>query len=299
MKKEILREGKKELYRRKERTLRAAWLISLWAPLGTGVAMVLGRSTVLFADFLRRSSELLALFLAWLVIRKVSQGKNARFNYGYGKLENLSSLIVATVMVFSFVIIAFSAAGRILDPRPLAILWPGILVASGGLIVNSWFWRRTSALNREESTPVFEAHWRLYRAKSIIDLAVLITLGMSALLRDYNWSVYIDPAGSLIIAVFLLGSAYRITRASVLEILDRSLNEKIEPLLKKELSLYSDRYTSLQDIRSRKSGGTLLVEIFLEFRENTTAKEMVMIREEIRKSLEEKYPICQVNIIAV
>lgn len=206
------------LAREKERTLRAAWIISLWAPLGAGAAFLLGRSTTQMADLLRRSSELLALFLAWLTYRKVARGRAEDQDYGHRKLESLSSLFLAAVMLFSFAVVFYNAILRFRAPGLVGWVVPGILVATGGALVNGWFWSRNRRLARLESSPVFEGQWRLYRAKTVMDLAVIVTLGAGMLLRPYPWSVYIDPAGSVFVAVFLLVSSSRIAFAAVREL---------------------------------------------------------------------------------
>lgn len=53
----------------RERTLLVALLLSLWAPLATGLAVLLSRSTTQVADFVRRSAELVALVISWAVYR--------------------------------------------------------------------------------------------------------------------------------------------------------------------------------------------------------------------------------------
>lgn len=206
----------------KERTLLAAWLISLWAPIGSGVAFLMGRTSVQLADLLRRSSELLALFLAWLVHRRVSQNRlHAMYLDGQGgipegqRLENLNSLFVGIIMIVSVLIITWSTVTHVTAPVEPGVIWPGLLIASGGAVVNGYFWLKFSRLNSKEPSPIFETQWRLYRAKTIMDLTLIVTLTASRIFAGKAWSVYLDPAGSLVVAVFMLGSAVNIIKNSV------------------------------------------------------------------------------------
>ncbi|MFO8060667.1 MAG: cation transporter [Bacillota bacterium] len=204
----------------KERTLRAAWLISLTAPLATAAAFLLGRSAVQLADFLRRTAELLALFLAWYILRKVAGGQqNGR---QYVRLENLSSLITAAVMFISFALVTYSSVSRFLHPVPLGWVAPGLVIPIGGVMVNGWFWRRGSLLARAESTPIIESQWRLCRSKTILDACVFITLLLALILGDSPWAQRSDLIGSLVIGVFLLVSSCRIGRGAVEDLLDRN-----------------------------------------------------------------------------
>jgi chromatin segregation and condensation protein Rec8/ScpA/Scc1 (kleisin family) len=54
----------------REKTLLTALLLSLPGPLVTGIAAITSHSTTQLADFMRRSSELVALFLAILELCK-------------------------------------------------------------------------------------------------------------------------------------------------------------------------------------------------------------------------------------
>lgn len=195
----------------KERTLLASWLVSLWAPLGSGTAFLIGRSSVQMADLLRRTSELVALFLAWAVHRKISRGRGGP---EADRLERLSSLVVGIIMIVSVLVISWSAIARMLTPVKLGVVWPGLLVASGGALVNGYFWLKFFRLNASEPSPIFETQWRLYRAKTVMDLTLIVTLTASQLLAGNTWAVYLDPAGSLVVAGFMLASALRIIKDS-------------------------------------------------------------------------------------
>lgn len=202
------------LSREKDRTLLMAWLLSLWAPIASGVAVAIGRSAVQVADLLRRTSELIALIAAWAVNRKVSRASSMGAAEA-ARLESMSGLLVAAIMVMSFAFILWNAVSRIVDPRPTGTIVPGMLIASGGAIVNGYFWHKSRRLSSSGPSPIFETQWRLYRAKTSMDLSVIVTLSLTRLLGPKPWSGYIDPGGSILVASFLLGSALKIGSISV------------------------------------------------------------------------------------
>ncbi len=258
----------KELHRKKERTLRAAWLISLWAPLGTGVALYFGQTTVLFADFLRRNTELIGLFLAWLAYRRVMQGPDDRFHFGAEKMEDMASLLVGVIMTGSAVIISYSAIQSFISPAIPGWLLPGFLVAGGGVLVNGWFWFRFRGLNKEETTPIFTAQGGLYQAKTFIDLVVLITLIFVGL--GWDWSIYIDPLGSLVIAGFLLFAGIRTSRKSILQLLDRAPEDKKIPTMIIEL----EKLGEIREFKVRSAGQKIFLEAGIDFSPSLTFPEI-------------------------
>lgn len=193
-----------------EKVLRAAWLLSLWAPLSTGIAYYLGQSSVLLADFLRRSNELLALWLSWYIFRIARELEEKGQPEEARKKEKKSSLFMAAVMFLSGAFVFYSAWNSYVSPKPLGWILPGILVATGGLIVNSYFWYKNWSLSRLPGRPILESQWRFYRAKTIIDMTVLLTLFITSyqVIGPPSWLA--DPIGALVVALFIWYSAIKI-----------------------------------------------------------------------------------------
>lgn len=78
---EIETEANKDVGRggsKGERTLLWSLLLSAPGPLVTGFAVVSSRSTTQLADFLRRTTELVAIFVSWWVYRALRRGDAAQ-----------------------------------------------------------------------------------------------------------------------------------------------------------------------------------------------------------------------------
>lgn len=202
------------LAREKERTLRIAWMLSAWAPLAGGVALYLGPSTILLADLLRRSSELLAMFLSWLIFLRIARTPGATPE-AFPRQQHMASLVVALVMLFSPLVIAYSAIERVSEATEVGWILPGLLLAGAGGGVNCWLWRRNRNLALREPGPLIESQWRFYRTKTLIDACVIATLIGGAATRDLGLSPWVDAAGSTIIAVFMVVTARHIGRPAL------------------------------------------------------------------------------------
>ncbi len=287
--------SKTELKKKKGNTLKAAWILSLGAPLVTGIAFILGRTNILLADFFRRTAELLALFLSWVVFRKVAKGSNREYNYGYYKLEDVSSLFVGLIMIVSFVIILYSSLNRLLHPTPSGWLIPGLIIASLGFLVNGWFWQQNYRLNNRESTPVFEAQWRLYRAKTLIDFFIIITLIMDMTLSSNLWPIYIDFFASLVVACILLISGFHLFNRSLKNLIDKApiAVEKI----KNEIEQLLIEGIKISKICNRKAGGCFFIDIYVVVKEGKKIKEIQKVREKIIRKLSDEFPPAEVRII--
>jgi divalent metal cation (Fe/Co/Zn/Cd) transporter len=194
----------KEQAAKRQKTLLVALLLSMWAPLATGIAVVLSASTTQLADFIRRSVELAALFTAWLVFRHISRKEPGADEKA--RLEKITGLITAGALLCSGVVVLVVAVSRIDNFEPGGNVYPGMIIAALGLFTNSWFWRRYSRFNLERYSPIMDSQSALYRAKAFVDLCVLAALTSVAINPEHFTTRYIDLMGSGAVFIYLLWS---------------------------------------------------------------------------------------------
>ncbi len=196
----------------RERTLLVALLLSAWGPLATGIAVYTGQSTTQLADFVRRSVELIALFVSWWVFRHVQ--REAAPAAGRERLERRAALTVAGAMGCSGVVMLAVSLTRLGTFQPGGNVYPGLAIAGLGLLTNAWFWQRYARFNHESHNPIMAAQRDLYRAKSSVDLCVIVALLSVALAPRAPLTRYLDLGGSAAVAVYMLWSAVRAARTS-------------------------------------------------------------------------------------
>ncbi len=267
--------------------------------LATGIAAaIIANSLTLESEILKNIGLVTAVFLSYLSIRKVNRGRTEGYNYGYGKLESVSGLIVAVVLVISLIIVIGHTVERLQHPVELheGGLDLAIVFSAVALLTSAWMWRHDYHLTKEEYSPVLESLWRMYRLKTIASVLVIISLSMSAIFNDQPWATYVDPIGSVIIGLFIVQSIYNISTMSVYDLLDRALEESLQIVILRELALYFDEYEAIHGIRSRRSGANVYVEIFLEFDGDRKMGEVQKVIEAIKNSLESKISSSQIVI---
>jgi len=276
-------------YRERERSIVTSLAVDFILLLPDVVAAVLAQSLVMMADVLKCVNELLATFLSWLAIRKVVRNKPYHFDYGLGKLENLTSIIVAWIMFLSLLIVLYSAFYRFRHPHELHAIGAtlGIALMLMGVCANTWLWIKNYRVSRKEYSPIMESQWRLFRAKAVADLTVLLTLVLSVSLHHVvPWAVYIDPVGSLVIAGFLMFSIYHMIAHSVDDLLDRTLDESLQLVIIRDLAAFFEHYKAIHGVHSRRSGSNIYIEIFLEFDGDKKMNEVQEIINMIKTGIE-------------
>ena len=202
----------KEQAASREKTLLTALLLSTPGPLVTGLAAISSHSTTQLADFIRRSVELVALFISWWVFRQL-QRKTELSQAEQSRFEHAAGLSVAVTMICSGIVMLLVAISRISVFEPGGKVIPGLIIAVLGLITNGWFWRRYTILTREQYSSVIAAQQKLYRAKASVDLCVVIALAAVVMAPTHPLTRYVDLLGSIAVAGYLIWSGLRMAQS--------------------------------------------------------------------------------------
>ena len=183
------------------RTLLWSVIMSSPGPLVVGLGLMAGRSSTQIADFVRRSSELLAIIMAF-VTYKITTKDGQEDLVKKEKIERFSNLFVGAMMCIGgsiMLILAFVSKNE-----DKGNVLPGLTIAVLGVIANTIFWRKYTKLNKQEPNPILAVQARLYRAKSLVDGCVTIALFSVAIAPGAVFSYYLDLIGSVIVAVYLI-----------------------------------------------------------------------------------------------
>ncbi len=183
------------------KTLLWSVIMSAPGPLIIGLGLFVGRSSTQIADFVRRSSELLAIIMAY-VVYKITTKDGVCDTAKKEKLEKFSNLFVGAMMCLGGTLMLLLAFVSENDDKGNVI--PGLAIALLGVIANTIFWRKYTKLNKQEPNAILAVQARLYRAKSLVDTCVTIALLSVALFPESPVSYYLDLIGSVIVALYLI-----------------------------------------------------------------------------------------------
>lgn len=193
----------KENTKKKSGTKTLLWSVIMSAPgpLIIGLGLFVGRSSTQIADFVRRSSELLAIIMAYIVY-KITTKDGVCDSKRKEELEKFSNLFVGAMMCLGgslMLLLAFVS-----ENEDKGNVIPGLVIALLGVIANTIFWRKYTKLNKAEPNAIIAVQARLYRAKSLVDSCVTIALLSVAIFPESSVSYYLDLIGSVIVALYLI-----------------------------------------------------------------------------------------------
>ena len=183
------------------KTLLWSVIMSSPGPLVVGLGLLSGRSSTQIADFVRRSAELLAIIMSF-VIYKATTKDDVCDKKRKEKLERGTNIFVGAMMCVGGVFMILLAL--ISDNADKGNVVPGLAIAVMGVIANSIFWNKYTHLNKLEPNAILMVQSRLYRAKTMVDGCVTIALLSVVIAPESPISFWLDLIGSLIVALYLI-----------------------------------------------------------------------------------------------
>ena len=203
--------------------LRALW-ISLGVLVGTAavqaVVVAFSGSVALLGDTLHNAADALtALPLAVAFI--FAGAATRRYNYGYGRAEDLAGVAIVLLMAASSAAAAFEAVSRLSSPRPVSNLVAVAVAAVVGFTGNEVVAAYRIRVGRKIGSAALVADGLHARTDGFTSLAVLLGVGGTAL--GWDWA---DPVVGLLITVAILA----VLRQAATEIY-RRLMDAVDPAL--------------------------------------------------------------------
>jgi cation diffusion facilitator family transporter len=235
-----------------------AWL-SIAAAIATialkATAYLLTGSVGLLSDALESGVNLAAAGVALAMLTLAARPPDDEHAYGHGKAEYFASGLEGALIAGAALIIAVTAAPRLIDPRPIA--QPGIGVALAALagVLNLVVARLLLRAGRRHGSITLEANARHLMTDVWTTAGVIVALVATTLTGFYR----LDPIVALAVAGHILFSGYALLRRSALGLLDTALPENDLAVIDAVIAPYRNAGIEFHALRTRQGGARRFV----------------------------------------
>ena len=183
------------------KTMLMSVIMSSPGPLIVGLGLLVGQSSTQLADFFRRSIELLAIILSFVVYTLTTR-EGGVDEMKKQKYERYTNIFVSCAMVVCGSIMTVLALTASSSEKGNVI--PGLAIAILGVLANSIFWVKYKKLGTETNNKILMVQSGLYRAKTFVDASVVIALGVVLFSGDPIVSYYFDMIGTVCVSIYLV-----------------------------------------------------------------------------------------------
>ena len=183
------------------RTLLMSVLFSLSGPIVLGLGLMVGHSNTQIADFTRRTAELLALIVAFVVytVTNVRPGMSEEKKIRLERAGNLFTGFIMCVSGLSMLVLTFLSGDE--DKGNVV---PAMIIAFLGVVANGLFWRKYTALARSRDNALLGVQARLYGAKTVVDICVTSALAAVLIFPGTRIAWWMDKVGSLLVSLYMI-----------------------------------------------------------------------------------------------
>ena len=234
------------------------------------LAGILGGSAAMLADAVHSLSDFLTDIVVLVFVKISNRPADRKHSYGYGKYETLATLCIGIALLAVGIGIAVDGVEKIIK------VWNGETLAQPGWIA---FWAAIASIALKELT-----YWLTIRVAKQVDSEALranawhhrsdalssIGTGLGiggAILLGQKWTI-LDPIAALVVSVFIVLTALRLTYGAIGEFLEQSLPEENENEIRAIVAADKE-LSELHHLCTRRLGNRVAIEMHLRMPGNT------------------------------
>jgi ferrous-iron efflux pump FieF len=199
------------------------------------------------------------------------------------------SLIVAGSAVF----VCLEAVKRLIEPQPIQAPETGvsvIFIATAATIALVGFQRYVA---RRANSVAIRADAMHYQADLLVNLGV----GFSLILTPWVGWMALDPVVGLVVAAFILRSAFGIGQRALEILLDHEIPAHDRQEIQ-EIALQHPDVQGFHDLKTRFGGNHYIVQFHLELEPEISLLRTHEILDDVELKLRQRYPGCEIIIHA-
>lgn len=278
---------------REQAIYKVTWIgffVNVLLSVGKLIAGFVGRSGAMIADGVHSVSDFATDIVVLLFVRISAKPKDEDHDYGHGKYETLATVVIGVALAAVAIGILVDSAERIAQVlRGENIARPGIvaLVAAAVSIVakEALYWYTMLTAKRVDS-PALKANAWHHRSDAFSSIGTLIGIGGAYFLSE-QWRV-LDPIAAIVVGALIIKVAYDLVMPGLNELLERSLPKEQEDEIV-ALVLADKRLSDVHNLKTRRIGAGIAVELHVRVQGNMTVNESHAITRNIEQLLRQQY----------
>ncbi len=211
--------------------------------------------------------------------------------FGHGKAEALAGLFQSAFIAGSALFLLFQAIERALHPEIVTEGELGIAVMIVSIILTIILVLYQRHVIRLTNSVAISADSLHYVGDILVNGSVIAALIIS---YYFNW-IYADSLFAIGISFFIFYNAWSIIRASLADLMDEELGDEERAAIE-EIVLASPGVLNLHELRTRRSGITVFIQLHLDLDGTISLTEAHDLSDVVEARLMEKFPDSEILI---
>jgi cation diffusion facilitator family transporter len=208
--------------------------------------------------------------------------KDDNHPYGHGRFETIGTLFVAVLLGFTALelgVYALKSLGQEQSPG-----WNAIYVAVISISLKEILFWLTMWIGKKEQNRLLQANAWHHRSDALSSVAALIGIGGAQL----GYTI-LDPLAGLVVSALIMKTAWDMGKQSVDELTDAVTDPEVESQVH-QLMNNVEGVHDLHEVRVRRMGSYLLVDLHIEVNGHLTVSSAHQIAERARLRITQSLP---------
>ncbi len=252
------------------------------------VVGLLTGSIAIISEAVHSASDLVAALIAFFAVRRAAQPPDARHPYGHEKVENVSGVIEALLIIAAAAVIIFEAVRKLIEGVTIDFLWLGIAVMLVSGVVNLIVSKGVLyPVARRTQSAALEAD----AAHLLTDVYTSFGVAGSLLLVKLTGVELIDPVAAIAVATLIVHTGYRLVVGSTRVLLDETLTEEeLDEIRRCVRDHRGDIIEGYHKLRARRAGSRRHIDLHITVDEHLTVGDAHDVAEHIAADIRDCIP---------
>lgn len=222
------------------------------------VAGIVGKSEALIADAAHSLSDLLSDFVVLVSLNIAKRPIDEERPYGYGRVETVGTAILGMILIGAGIGIFWDAISTIRGGVVHAPTYTAFIGAVISIFAKELMYQYTVRVGRRIHSPSVIANAWHHRSDAFSSIAT--SIGIAAAM--FGWPIF-DPLAAIVVTGLIMKTGWDISSESFMDIIDTSVKKEVRHRII-SAALEPDGATSYHDLKTRKTGSEILVDIHIE-----------------------------------
>lgn len=242
-----------------------------------------GRSDAVFADGIESACDFVAIFSTIVALKLGRKPFDEQHPYGHGRAESLAAIMVSLVIITTGVWIMVDSVHTIIDKDFKS---PGVIAVVAAfltIIIKEWLYRFTYKTGKRLESPALLATAKDHRKDAITSISTL-----AGVLGAFFGFGIMDPLAAGLTSFFILHIGWQTFREASHDLMDGSA----PPDFITEVTRLAEGVEGVEhvhDIRARRSGQFMIIDLKLDMDAAMTVKESHDIATRVKRLIFEGF----------
>lgn len=255
------------------------------------VGLISGSVSVL-SEAIHSTTDLAAACIAFFSVRASDTPPDAEHPYGHGKIESISGLAEALLIFVAAAYIIYQAVSKLRQPTLLPVRVDVAVIVMGISAIATYFLSRfLSKAAKDTDSLALKADAQ----HTLTDVFTSVGVFAGLLLTHLTHLAWLDPVVGFIVALWIMGTAYRLALTTFQPLIDARLPPEEESKIR-EVLLNEKRVLGFHKLRTRKSGSQRHADVHVQINDNCSLVDAHNYTEELEDKIRGVLPAVLINI---